>query len=153
MHHPGIQKRLIFQHQTIGQPFVAQTPMGLGKFADTLSFHGRWRNCAPLRCNDTVGELTVTRAIGPPPIGPQGQSELFQDRVQTFGRAPSLRLSDRFQNPCFLGGGVAMMGRLYQAPFFRRKFSLVISAITSRKRWTSLSKASSLGRSFLRPRG
>jgi hypothetical protein len=153
MHHPGIQKSLFFQHQTVGQPFVPETPMDLGKLADALLFGRRRRKGWSIRDDDVVGEPVLLSTLGPTLIGDFRQFQVGKNRVETFVRTPLLNLSNDREDSRLLLGGVTAIRRNYQRPFFRRRLSLEISAMTSRRRWISLSSASSLGRSFLRPRG
>ena len=126
--------------------------MDLGKLADALLFGGRWRKGLAMRDDDVVGEPVLLSTLGPTLIGDFRQFQVGENRVETFVRTPLLNLSNDREDSRLLLGGVTAMRRNYQRPFFRRRFSLEISAMTSRRRWTSLSSASSLGRSFLRPR-
>ncbi len=92
-------------------------------------------------------------ALRPTMIGHFRQAQLGENRIEAFVQTPALCLRNRGEESGFLLSAVSAMRRDYQRPFLRRRFSLEISAMTSRRRWISLSNASSLGRSFLRPRG
>lgn len=127
--------------------------MDFGKLADAPSFGGRRRNGLAMRDNDVVGEPVLLSTLDPTLIGGFRQFQIGENRIETFVRTPLLNLSNYRKDGGLLFGGVTAMRRNYQRPFFRRRFSLEISAMTSRRRWISLNSASSLGRSFLRPRG
>jgi hypothetical protein len=81
-----------------------------------------------------IREPAVIGSMGPAAISSQWQSQLSQKGLKTSSRAPSLCVCDRFEDLRLLGGRVAMVRRNYQRPFFSCKFSLVISAMTSRRR-------------------
>lgn len=153
MHHPGIQKRLFFQHQTVGHPLVAQTEMRIRESMDALHFRRGRRNRFAMRRDNVIGQLLLARAIRPAMIGRFWQTQVPENGGDPLMRTTRLRQGNRRQNLGFLVAGVTALRSDYQRPFFSRKFSLEISAITSRRRWISVTSASSLGRNFLRPRG
>ena len=108
--------------------------MGYRELPDTPYLRRRrWKRCVTWR-DDVVGEPIVVRAIRPTMIRAHRQPHLRQKGVETFGGTPELSLGNRRQESRFLLCGVATLWRDYLRPFFSRRFSLVISAMTSRSR-------------------
>lgn len=120
---------------------------------NTMHFSRCGRNRFAMGYDDAIRELFLTSPICPAMIGCFRQTQVAENGVDLFVGTTLLCQGKGCQNLGFLVGTVTALRSDYQRPFFRRRFSLESSAIPSRRRCTSVSNASSVGRSFLRPRG
>ena len=127
--------------------------MHVSESVNTMHFRRGGRNRFAMGCDDVIRELFLTRPIRPARIGCFRQTQVAENSVDLFVGTTRLGQGDGRKNLGFLVGTVTTLRSDYQRPFFRCRFSLESSAITSRNRWISVSSASSVGRSFLRPRG
>src|SRR5512135_3114712 len=108
--------------------------MVLGVVVHALHFGRRRRHRFPMRDNDLIRQLVGLVPSAPALIGGLGQTQVVQHRFETALRTQLTSMLHNVQELVFLGSRVAAIGRDYQRPFFRRRFSLESSAITSRRR-------------------